>query len=166
MDLSLIVAHDLNRGIGLQGKLPWYIPKDLQWFKKNTLNKPIIMGRNTWDSLPIQPLPNRPNIVITSKPLKAKDITSFSNLYTTMEYVSSLNCKEAVVIGGASLYNQLVDSCNKLYITKVNLRAKCDTFFPEINEDNYNLDYREYYYPTEIHEVRIPLEFSIFSKKR
>ena len=69
MDIELIWAQDQNGGIGKDGKLPWHISEDLQNFKKITSGSPIIMGRKTWESLPFKPLPNRRNIVLSSKQL-------------------------------------------------------------------------------------------------
>ena len=65
MDIHLIWAQDENGGIGQNGKLPWHISEDLKNFKSLTLNSTIIMGRKTWDSLPIKPLPNRKNIILS-----------------------------------------------------------------------------------------------------
>ena len=65
MKISLIAAMAEDRVIGVDNKLPWKLPADLAWFKKNTLNKPIVMGRKTWESLPFRPLPGRDNIIIT-----------------------------------------------------------------------------------------------------
>ena len=66
MEIHLIWAQDLNGGIGKDGKLPWHISEDLKNFKKITSNHPVIMGRKTWDSLPIKPLPNRRNIILSN----------------------------------------------------------------------------------------------------
>ena len=65
MQISLIVAFTQNRIIGKDNQMPWHLPRDLAWFKRNTLNKPVIMGRKTWESLPKKPLPGRRNIVIS-----------------------------------------------------------------------------------------------------
>ena len=67
MEIHLIWAQDINSGIGKNGKLPWHISVDLKNFKKITLNSTVIMGRKTWESLPIKPFPNRENIVLSSK---------------------------------------------------------------------------------------------------
>ena len=80
MDIHLIWAQDSNAGIGKNGKLPWHVTEDLKNFKKITLNSTIIMGRKTWDSLPIKPLPNRRNIVLSSS--KQEGVTTFNSYET------------------------------------------------------------------------------------
>ena len=79
MDIHLIWAQDMNNAIGVDGNLPWYIPEDLKNFKKLTLNKPIVMGRKTWDSLKYKPLPRRRNLVLSTKH-KIKDVETFNKI--------------------------------------------------------------------------------------
>ena len=83
MEIHLIWAQDNNGGIGLNGKLPWHISEDLKNFKKITSNSTIIMGRKTWDSLPIKPLPNRENIVMSSDNIK--NVISFNSYERCVE---------------------------------------------------------------------------------
>lgn len=125
---NLIAAIDFNGNIGYQGKIPWHIKEELQYFKKITDNNPIIMGRKTWDSLPKKPLPNRENLVISSK---NKD--SFSCLDSTLDYCWNKN-ETPFVIGGASIYEQSVvhPNLNLIYLTIVHGCYKGDVVFPEI----------------------------------
>ena len=83
MEIHLIWAQDVKRGIGTNGKLPWHIPEDLKNFKKITSNATIIMGRKTWDSLPVKPLPNRRNIVLSKT--KNLNIETFSSYESCLE---------------------------------------------------------------------------------
>ena len=78
MKIHLIWAQEINGGIGKNGKLPWHISEDLQNFKKLTLESTILMGRKTWESLPIKPLPKRRNIVLSSK--KVADVECYTSI--------------------------------------------------------------------------------------
>jgi dihydrofolate reductase len=154
--LSLIVAHDKNNGIGINGKLPWYIPADLRHFKKVTLGKNVIMGRKTWESLPSKPLVNRLNYVITSKDIP--NIPTFRSVTQAVEYLKDSEV-ESIFIGGESIYRQVLPYCDKLYITKVGIEAKCDTYFPEVDFSKYDVIY------SEISKVDvIPLTFTTYRR--
>lgn len=122
MKINLIVAMDVNGVIGVSGKLPWHLPEDLRRFKELTLGKAIIMGRKTWESLPIQPLPGRSNIIITS------DITSQGYLYSVFRYKTLTHAltdiqfahDEVFIIGGARLYAEAFPLVDRIYLTVVN----------------------------------------------
>lgn len=142
---SIVVAFDKNYGIGLKGQLPWHLPADLKHFKSvtTTVQKPtainaVVMGRVTWDSLPLKfrPLPNRLNVVISSRTdldlpqgvLKANSIDQ------ALELVAS-KVDNIFIIGGATLYQSAIDhpGCESLYVTHVNQSFDCDAFFPKIS---------------------------------
>ena len=129
MKIHLIWAQDQNGGIGKGGKLPWYIPGDLKNFKKLTHDATIVMGRKTWESLPIKPLPDRRNIVLSSNPIK--DVENYSNI---KECIKKLHCddvKEIFIIGGAQVYEHFFQYADKLHITLVNEKTKgIDIWFP------------------------------------
>jgi len=135
MSLSIVVAMDENRLIGKDNQLPWHLPADLAYFKKITTGKSILMGRKTYDSIG-RPLPNRRNIVI-SRNLKT--------LITGCEVVSSIDEAlsitkdedEVMVIGGASLCEQLLHRVNRLYITKIEGKFDGDVYFPEYKESDW-----------------------------
>jgi len=140
MKISLIWAQDKNKGIGKKGKLPWYISEDLKNFKKLTLNSTIIMGRKTWESLPIKPLPNRVNIVLSRN--KIEGINSFSSIESCINFLK-LNCTENIfIIGGRSLYKEFYSKSDVLHITIINKIVKdIDTFYPfsmEQIEEEFN----------------------------
>lgn len=138
--MNLIVAADRNWGIGKNGSMPWHIKADLQYFKKKTFGKTVIMGRKTLESLPGgRPLSGRENIVLT----RSKDFFT--------EGVSALNCIEEInkykddcdvfVIGGGSLYHALLSCCKYAYVTKIDASYDCDTYFPNLDElDNWSLE--------------------------
>jgi len=129
MEINLIWAQDLNGGIGKKGQLPWHISEDLQNFKKITIDSVIIMGRKTWESLPIKPLPNRRNIV-----LSGSRISNVEVYHSIDDCLSSLE-KELVsrifIIGGAAIYKSFFSYASYLHITFVNMESdNIDTFFP------------------------------------
>jgi len=129
MDIAIIVATDKNRLIGKDNDLPWKLSADLQYFRKVTMGKPIIMGRATHESIG-RPLPGRRNIVVTSN----KDFqTEGCTVVNSIEQAISA-CKdeqEAMVMGGASLYEQFLDKAQRIYLTQVDAELEGDTWFPE-----------------------------------
>ena len=103
MNIHMIWAQDTNNAIGRDGTLPWHFPEDLKNFKKLTTEHIIIMGRKTWDSLPIQPLPNRRNIVISST--SQKDVESYTSIEDCIESLSDdKEVSDVYIIGGMSVY--------------------------------------------------------------
>ena len=118
---SIIVACSSNGGIGFENKIPWYLPDDLKNFKKitsfvndNTKRNAVIMGKNTWESLPIKPLPNRLNIVMTSNPeyeINDKSVIVANSFEDVFMYCSPSNIENIFIIGGTQIYND----CFKYY---------------------------------------------------
>jgi len=134
MDIHLIWAQDENGGIGQDGKLPWHISEDLKNFKALTVNSTIIMGRKTWDSLPIKPLPNRKNIIL-SRTKRSNKIT-YSSFEECMHEIKKQDLDKIFIIGGRSIYKLFFDYADYLHITKVKLINKdINEFFPfDMNE--------------------------------
>ena len=153
---DIISAVDQKNGIGKNNSIPWHIPNDLTYFKMVTSNSFIIMGKNTWDSLPKKPLPNRINIVIsTTQKLDVnlqcsivkyntnKITPHFNIIYVFDSFQKALDCidnyedeglKNTFVIGGSQLYNEAIlhPDCRNLFITKIYKQYDCDKFFPNI----------------------------------
>ena len=130
--ISMIVAIDENNGIGLKNNLLTYIPADLKRFKAITTGHNIIMGSNTWLSLPRRPLPERRNIVITSR--TGAEFEGAVLARSIDEAVALLPAgEESFVIGGASIYRQMFPLATRLYLTLIHKRFEADTFFPEID---------------------------------
>ena len=108
--ITLIVAMDKDGTIGRNGNLPWHIPADLRWFKKVTKNNIVIMGRHTWESLKIQPLPSRINIVVSKKYGVSRHTLNRDGAYwvysilDAIELAEKLDDGETFIIGGAQLY--------------------------------------------------------------
>ena len=129
MKIHLIWAQDKNGGIGYKGQLPWHIPEDLQNFKKLTLNSTILMGRKTWESLPIKPLPRRRNIVLTRK--KNLEVESYQSIDECLTKLTNDNTDELFIIGGSTIYNSFIDKAEQLHITLIDEKTKhIDTIFP------------------------------------
>jgi len=122
-----------NRVIGLDNKLPWRLPADLQYFKKTTLGKPIIMGRKTFESFGSKPLPGRKNIVITRDQEYApgQDISVVSSIKNAI--IAAGDVDEAMIIGGQQIYSQTLLLADRLYITVVHAEFAGDAFFPEFD---------------------------------
>lgn len=133
--ISLIVAIAQNNAIGKDNDLLWHISEDLKYFKKTTNSRTVLMGRKTWESLPFKPLKNRRNIVVSSqKDYLAKGAELFNNTEIALEALKSEK-DEVFCIGGASLYKALLPKADKLYITRVYKDFEADVFFPDIDEN-------------------------------
>jgi dihydrofolate reductase len=136
--ITIIVALAKNNAIGKDNQLLWHISEDLQRFKKITMNRKIIMGRNTLLSLPKWPLPKRTNIVITDNPEeKFEGCIMAHSIADALKYCNS--GEECFVIGGASVYRQFLTMADKLYITRIDKEFDGDTFFPEIDVNTWKL---------------------------
>ena len=129
MKIHVIWAQDKNGGIGKNGKLPWNIPEDLQNFKKITLGSTILMGRKTWDSLPFKPLPNRRNIILSTK--KIPNVECYSSIQKCIEVLNTDKTKNLFIIGGSTVYAKTIDIANELHITLIKKNIQnIDVFFP------------------------------------
>jgi dihydrofolate reductase len=128
----MIVAMAKNRMIGKDNQMPWHLPDDLKYFKAQTLNKPVIMGRKTFESLGSRPLPNRPNLVVSRNgDYQAAGVQVFDSVESAVASVS--DAEEVVIMGGAQIYAQWIDKVDRLLITEVDAAPEGDAFFPEIN---------------------------------
>jgi dihydrofolate reductase len=134
MIISLIAAMGQNRELGYQGKMPWHCPEDLRHFKAMTLNKPVIMGRKTYESLG-KPLPQRRNIIVTHQKNYAAPCEVMHSLSEALEACSQ--SEEVMIIGGAQLYTQAIPFAHRLYLTFIEKSFTADTFFPELNRDEW-----------------------------
>ena len=155
MRYSIIVAHDLNRGIGKAGTIPWRLPADLKRFKDITTQKTmncVVMGRKTWDSIPpkFRPLPDRINIILSrlqTSTIKTNDTdtfvcSSFDDLDGKLDVLSSNNkLEEVFFIGGSDIYSAAKSRypIHRYYLTQVLQKYDCDAFFPTINLTDYKL---------------------------
>lgn len=137
MNLSLIAAVSDNGVIGKDGKLPWRIQCDLDHFRELTMEKPVIMGRRTFESLG-KPLPGRDNLVVTSdSKTSAPNTFAFLSLGTALDHALACGFSEAFVIGGARLYAAALPFATRLYLTRVHTVLDGDAFFPHFNADHW-----------------------------
>ena len=142
--LAIIVAQAKNRVIGRGNDIPWYCPADLQYFKRTTLGSPVLMGRKTWDSLKIQPLPGRTNIIITRD---SNFVAEGCEVVHTIAQALALvaDADKAFIIGGATIYEQLITAVDELYVTEVDAEIAGDRYFPEIDPHIWQLNSAEAY---------------------
>lgn len=137
-NISIIVAIGKDYEIGLKNQLLWHISDDLKHFKQITSGKPVIMGENTWFSLPKRPLPKRRNIVITHN--REAIFEGAETLFSIDEALQAVASEEEVfIMGGASIYKQFMPLASKLYITHVMENFEADTWFPKIESSVWNL---------------------------
>jgi len=129
MKIHLIWAQDERGGIGKNGKLPWHISEDLKNFKKLTSGSTILMGRNTWESLPVRPLPERRNIVLSSK--EVPDVEYYTSVEECIKTLDGDGTEKLFVIGGTTVYRNFIHRADELHITHVDEMTKgIDTYFP------------------------------------
>jgi dihydrofolate reductase len=141
--LTIIVATDKQGGIGINNKLPWYLPEDLAHFKRTTSGHAIIMGRKTFDSIG-RALPNRRNIVITRNPAwQHEGVESLASLQAAQALLKE---ETAFIIGGAQIYEQALPLADQLIVTKIQQDFICDAFFPAINPHQWEEIARENHY--------------------
>jgi dihydrofolate reductase len=144
------VARARNGVIGKDGGLPWRLPGDLAFFKKTTMGKPVIMGRKTWDSLPVKPLPGRLNIVLSRdgsfEPHGAVVCDNFSSaVQIAREQAADDGADEVCVIGGAALFEAALPKAKRLYLTEVEAEVEGDAFFPAFDEADWREVRREHH---------------------
>lgn len=135
--ISAIVAVDNNWGIGFNGELLERIPEDMKHFKRLTDDHVIVMGSKTWDSLPKKPLPDRTNIIISNKGnLLLENGVIRLKLDDLLSGIANFE-EDIFVIGGGSIYNQLLPFCNRVYVTKIYKDHKnVDTYFPNLDKSD------------------------------
>ena len=144
--MKLIIACDPDGGIGYQNRLPWTnIQGDLPRFKRLTEGQLVVMGRNTWDSLPKKPLPNRINIVVTSRPFVEEGVATINKLLNYGD--------DYWLIGGANLIEQAWPYINEVHLTKVYDHYTCDTFIDLLYlENNFTRSYSEVF-PDHMYQI-------------
>ncbi len=131
MKISLIAAMADNGVIGIENRLPWNLPGDMKWFRENTLGKPIIMGRKTFDSIG-QALPGRSNIIVTrNSDFKADNCVVVNDVDAALAAAGDVD--EVMVIGGASFYEQTLPLADRLYLTLVHAQIEGDSWFPKVD---------------------------------
>lgn len=141
--LSMIVAMGENRVIGKDNTMPWHLPNDLQYFKKVTTGKTIIMGRKTFDSLG-RVLPNRKHIVLTrSNESFPDEVVVVHDVNEILEYVNNHQEEEVFIIGGGQLFSIMLPHVDRLYVTLIKEHFSGDVYFPEIDLNKWHLIKKE-----------------------
>ena len=133
MKINMIFARSANGVIGLNGAMPWHLPEDLAHFKKLTLGSPVIMGRKTWDSLPVKfrPLPGRTNVVITRQShWKAEGAQTASSLQDALELCQP--APDVWIIGGAQIYAQAEPLASRVEVTEIAQEFAGDAYAPPL----------------------------------
>jgi len=162
-NISIIVAVAKNNAIGKDNKLLCHISEDLKRFKKLTSGFTVIMGKNTYFSLPNRPLPNRRNMVITD--IAGEQIDNCVMAYSIEDAISKMDSdKENFIIGGASIYRQFLPHADKLYITWIHQEFEADTFFPEVKETEWEIISKEDFNNTD-EKNPYPYSFTIYKRK-
>lgn len=135
MFLTAVVAYTQNRVIGIDNQLPWRLPDDLKFFKEQTLHKPILMGRKTFEAIG-RLLPQRQTIILSRKPtyqvVGAEVISHLEQLQNV-----SLISKEVMVIGGGQIYRLCLPYCQKVLATEIKVTLQGDAFFPELKKEEW-----------------------------
>ena len=139
--ISHLVAMAKNRVIGVNNDLPWNLPDDLNHFKQYTLNKPIVMGRRTFESIG-KPLPKRMNIVISRSLSEIDGVNVFSEVKDGIAFANQFNENnqledEVIIIGGAQIFNETLSIMNRLVLTQVDCEIAGDVYYPEIDMNNF-----------------------------
>lgn len=135
--MNIIAAVDKNWAIGLGNKLLVSIPQDMKFFRETTKGNIVAMGRKTLESFPGgQPLKNRTNVVLTTdKNYKANGVVLVHSVEEMKEELQKYPSEDVYIIGGESVYRQMLPYCDKAYITKIDHAYHADTYFPDLNQD-------------------------------
>jgi dihydrofolate reductase len=130
-----IAAMSENRVIGNSGDIPWHLPEDFKWFKKQTMGDILVMGRKTYESIG-RPLPGRDTYVLSRQQREIAGVHSFTDL----EALDQLDTDKTIwIAGGGEVYQQMLGRCSELYLTRVHRSVEGDAFFPQF-EESFGLD--------------------------
>jgi len=134
--MNAIVAVDKNWAIGNKGQLLISIPADMKMFRQETTGKVIVLGRKTIETFPnCKPLPNRVNIVMsTRKDYEVPGATVVHNVEELLEELKQYNTEDVYIIGGDSVYKQMIDYCDTVHVTKIDREYEADAYFPNLDE--------------------------------
>jgi len=164
MIISAIVAMSSNRVIGREGDLPWHLPRDMKYFKAMTMGHHVIMGRNNFASMDYRPLRGRVNIVLTRDPyFITSSALVMHSIEEALSYAKDAGETEAFIIGGGEIYKQSMHLLDKIYLTEVITELSGDTYFPEIDPDEWEI------LTSELHEAdeknAFPMRFDVLLRK-
>jgi dihydrofolate reductase len=161
MRITLIAAMAANRAIGIDNRLPWRLPADQRRFKKLTLGHPMIMGRRTFDSIGGLPLPGRPTIVVTRDPgWSGRDVKV---AHSVDEALNLAQGDEVFVAGGEEIFRQAFKRADRIQLTRIDQDFPGDTFFPEVDADDWEIVEQEDHSPTA--ETPFSYSFLVMDRK-
>jgi len=139
MIISHLVAASENNVIGKNNQIPWHLPNDLKFFKNKTWGMPVVMGRNTYESLD-KPLPGRINVVITTKnDWNREGVLVAHTIDEGVKKACETDCKELFIIGGGEIFKQSMDIVNRIYLTRVHTKIDGDVYYPTFDESKWTL---------------------------
>jgi dihydrofolate reductase len=160
--LSHIVAASENNIIGRQGNLPWRLPNDFKYFKNKTWSMPVIMGRNTFESLK-KDLPGRINIVVTKKTdWHPKNVFIAHNISDAIEKAKEGDANEIFIIGGGEIFKQTMETVDRIYLTRVHTTVEGDTSYPAVDKSRWKL-VKEESFPAD-EKNNYPYTFEVWEK--
>ena len=163
MRISTIVAVAANNVIGHENQIPWYLPADLKYFKRTTLNLPILMGRKNFLSIG-KPLPNRVNIVVTRDAFfNASGVVVVHSIPEGIELARQAGETELFIIGGGEIYRQCMDLTDRLYITEIETDVEGDVYFPEVDTETWKLISEERHDPDD--RNKYAYSFKVYDRK-
>ena len=157
-NITMIAAVGKNLELGKDNDLIWHFKGDMKFFRDHTLQKPIIMGRNTLESLP-KLLPERKHIVLTKKNIEIPGVFIVHSPDDLLNYIRQYG-KEVMVIGGASIYPQMLPYADKMLLTEVNAESKADVYFPEFYPEEWKKEVLE-----EKEENNITYKHLVYTRK-
>ncbi len=152
MRLSMVVAVDDHFAIGKNGNLLWTLPKDMKRFKEITYGHHVLMGRKTYESIPVKfrPLPGRANIVV-SRTQQFEGCKSVATINEAVAFAADCNERELMIIGGSEIYKQLFERTDKIYLTIVHHTFEADAFFPTIDWSEWDISNQQCFPKDEKH---------------
>lgn len=166
MIISMIAAMGRNRVIGKDNDIPWHLPDDFKYFKNITKGHHVIMGRKNWESLPpsFQPLPGRPNIVITrQEDYKAEGGEVVKSLEEAIDKAKQNKEPEAFIIGGGEIYRMGLKIAHRIYLTEINGDFEGQVTFPKFDKSHWKEESRDHHPADDRHKYAF--DFVIYSKK-
>ena len=160
--LSHIVAASENNIIGIKNGLPWKLPNDFKYFKNKTWSMPVIMGRNTFESLK-KDLPGRINIVVTKKTdWHPENVYIAHNISEAIEKAKEGGAREIFIIGGGEVFNQTMNDVDRIYLTRVHTIVEGDTSYPQLDKSKWKL-VKEESHPAD-EKNNYPYTFEVWEK--
>ena len=146
MIITQIVAASTNNVIGKNYQLLWNLPNDMKHFKNKTWAMPVVMGRKTFYSLESKPLNGRLNVVISHQPdFVAEGVTVVPDIDAAIAFCKQEQFNEIMIIGGGQIYQQTLPIANKIYLTRVHTVVEGDTSYPELNLNEWHLEFEEHF---------------------